>query len=146
MLWPLIYSVKEYTMITGRCLCGGIEYQYSQAITELAICHCQQCKQGQGTPFVSNAPIEAAHFTISKGEHLLKSYFSSPNKRRVFCETCGSPMFSARTDLPSTIRLRVGTISQGHIPTPSYEIYCESKSPWITMNFNVPQYLQGKTD
>ena len=131
-------------MLKGHCLCGGVQYEYDGEITELAVCHCYQCKRAQGTPFVTNAPIDYHRFRILHGEGLLKAYESSPNKNRVFCSCCGSPMFSQRIDAPDVIRLRVGTVSEGHIPEPHYQIYCESKSEWCVLSDDKPKYDQGK--
>ena len=132
-------------MIKGSCLCGGITYEYNGEITEVAVCHCNQCKRAQGTPIATNAPIDFDKFKISSGEELLKSFYSSPNKRRVFCSNCGSPIFSQRTDMPDTIRLRVGTVMEGNIPEPAYQAFCESKSDWFVLDDNKPAYQQGKT-
>ena len=137
---PSTQQKKGRNMIKGRCLCGGIEYKYSGKIDEVAICHCNQCKRAQGTPFVTNAPIKADDFTFTQGSELVKEYFSSPNKRRVFCSQCGSPLFSQRTDMPETVRLRLGTVTEGHIPQPNYEIFCESKSDWYDANADRPKY------
>ncbi|KZZ80349.1 aldehyde-activating protein, partial [Oleiphilus sp. HI0132] len=95
-------------MIKGTCLCEEVQYQYDADIQEVAMCHCHQCKKAQGTPFVTNAPIESQYFTITSGADHLKTFMSSPNKKRVFCSNCGSPLYSQRTDMPETIRLRLG--------------------------------------
>lgn len=129
-------------MLKGRCLCGQVTYEYQGEITELAVCHCQQCKQAQGTPFVTNAPIETSKMKWLTGADNFKSYFSSPNKKRVFCQNCGSPLYSQRTDMPETLRLRVGTITHGKIPEPHYQIYCGSTSDWLVLN-GKPQYEQN---
>lgn len=131
-------------MIKGSCLCQEVQYEYTQEITEVAICHCNQCKRAQGTPFVTNAPIQAQHFAFTQGESLVKEFFSSPNKRRVFCANCGSPFYSQRTDMAETIRLRLGTVTEGHIPEPVYEIYAESKSDWYCEDASRPNYEQNK--
>lgn len=131
-------------MLKGQCLCGGIQYVYHGEILEVAVCHCDQCKRAQGTPFVTNAPILNSQFELLRGEALLKSWFSSPNKRRVFCSQCGSPLFSQRTDLPEVIRLRLGTVTEGHIPAPAYQIYCDSKAAWLQLDAQIPCYPQNK--
>lgn len=131
-------------MIKGSCLCHEVKYEYSEKITEVAICHCYQCKRAQGTPFVTNAPIITKSFSFTHGSELVKEYFSSPNKKRVFCGNCGSPLFSQRTDLPEVIRLRLGTVTEGHIPEPAYEIYCDSKSAWYGADESRPNYQQNK--
>jgi hypothetical protein len=79
------------------------------------------------------------------GADLLKDYFSSEKKKRVFCANCGSPVFSQRIDTPDTLRLRVGTVTTGKIPLPDYQIYCESISDWFVLNDGLPRYLQNKT-
>lgn len=132
-------------MLKGSCLCGGVQYEYHGEITELAVCHCNQCKRAQGTAFATNAPIDYHKFTLIHGEGLLKAYESSPNKNRVFCSRCGSPLFSQRIDAPDTIRLRVGTITEGHIPEPDYQIYCDFKAYWCVLSDSKPRYPQGKT-
>jgi hypothetical protein len=131
-------------VIKGRCLCGGIQYEYHGEITEVAVCHCNQCKQAQGTPFVTNAPIQTALFYLTQGEQLLKSYYSSENKRRTFCSACGSPLFSQRTDMPEVIRLRLGSVTQGHIPAPQYQIYCDSKAAWFELAEHQACFAQNK--
>lgn len=131
-------------MLKGHCLCQGVQYQYQGEIDEVAICHCYQCKQAQGTPFVTNAPLVLSQFQITQGEHLLTSYFASPNKRRVFCSHCGSPLFSQRMDMPDVIRLRLGTVTEGMIPSPAYQIYCESRSTWFELKQNQPCYTHNK--
>jgi len=131
-------------MIKGSCLCEEVKYEYNGSINEVAVCHCNQCKRAQGTPFVTNAPIELEKFTFTNGSSLLKTFLSSPNKKRVFCGSCGSPLYSQRTDMPETIRLRLGTVTEGHIPEPNYEIYCESKSTWFSSNSEIPNYEQNK--
>lgn len=131
-------------MIKGSCLCQGVKYEYQDSINEVAVCHCNQCKRAQGTPFVTNAPINTNRFSFTHGAELVKEFFSSPNKKRVFCGNCGSPFYSQRTDMPEVIRLRLGTVTEGHIPEPNYEIYVESKSSWYCENENRPSYEQNK--
>ncbi len=131
-------------MLKGQCLCGCVQYTYHGEITEVAVCHCDQCKRAQGTPFVTNAPIQNNLFELVQGESLLKSYFSSPHKRRVFCSECGSPLFSQRTDMPEVIRLRLGTVREGYIPPPAYQIYCDSKATWLQLGEQVLCYPENK--
>lgn len=131
-------------MIKGSCLCQGVKYEYQGIITEVAVCHCNQCKRAQGTPFAINAPIKSANFVFVQGDALLKEYFSSTNKKRVFCSNCGSPIFSQRIDMLDTIRLRLGTVTEGEIPEPSYEIYCESESGWYDFSHKRYRYQGSK--
>ena len=131
-------------MIKGSCLCEGVQYEYHEEITEIAMCHCHMCKRAQGTPFVTNAPINFNALKFTQGESLLKDYFSSPGKRRVFCSQCGSPLFSQLTSMPHIARLRVGTVTEGKLPAPAYQIFCEEKSDWFVVDDSLPQYPKMK--
>lgn len=131
-------------MYQGSCLCGGVQYEYHGEISEVAICHCSQCRRAQGTPFVTNAPVPSAQFVITRGENLLKSYFSHPLKRRVFCSECGSPIFSQRTDHPEILRLRVGSLSGDVAARPGYHIYHDSRANWFTLTDDLPRYAENK--
>jgi hypothetical protein len=130
-------------MIKGSCLCEDVKYEYDGSFNKVVVCHCNQCKKAQGTLFVTNAPIELAKCKFTNDSGSIKTYFSSPNKKRVFCGNCGSPLYSQRTDMPQIIRLRLGTVTEGHIPEPNYEIYCESKSDWFSVNTERPKHEQN---
>ncbi len=133
ILWDLI-------MLTGSCLCGGVHYQYDGEISEIALCHCGQCRKAQGSAFATNAPLLSAHFQITQGETLLKTFYSSAIKKRVFCGNCGSPLYSQRDDKPDVLRLRIGTLDSPITATPSYHIYCNSKAEWWQINDDLPKF------
>lgn len=132
-------------MITGSCLCGGVQYNYHGIIRELVICHCNQCKRAQGNVFATNAPVESRLLKFTQGESLLKVYYSNPQKQRVFCCDCGSPIYSAHDDKPGIYRLRAGTITSPLERTPDYQQYCESKTHWIDLDETIPAYQRQKS-
>lgn len=73
----------------------------------------------------------------------VREFFSSFDKKQVFCSNCGSSLYSQRTDMPETIRLRLGTVTSGDIPETSYVIYCESKSSWFSHKAERPRYARN---
>ncbi|ENW20651.1 GFA family protein [Acinetobacter haemolyticus] len=118
-------------MIKGQCLCGAVQYQYHAEIENSILCYCQHCQQAQGAFAGWNSPLDQSKFEFEKGRDQLKEYFHTPNKARVFCQQCGSPIYSYRTDLPNVIRLRLGTVTEGHIPAPTEEFFTEHKPKFI---------------
>ena len=132
-------------MIKGGCLCGIVKYEYDGVITEIVRCHCMQCRKAQGTAFVTNTPIDAAKFVITQGQSSLKSFSSSPGKDRVFCANCGSPIYSAKIDMPHIKRLRVGTIETDFSCDNQYHIYVDDKPSWNKITDNFPQYKAMKS-
>jgi hypothetical protein len=111
--------IQEKTpMHQGSCLCGKVGYEYRGKIDEVSMCHCKQCQKAQGSAFVAVAPIRSADFRITRGAEHLKEYRATPGKVRVFCAECGSPLYSARDDLPEARRLRLGTLDTPIASTP----------------------------
>lgn len=127
-------------MLKGSCLCGNVQYQYDGTLDEISICHCEQCRKAQGSAFVAVSPIKSASFSILKGEEYLKEYRSSPNKVRVFCRECGSPLYSARDDLPEVKRLRLGTLETPVEVKNRYHTFTGSKASWFDIADGLPQF------
>lgn len=131
-------------MIKGSCLCGGVRYEYHGEIREVSMCHCSQCRKAQGSAFVAVSPVESARFRIVSGAELLKEYRAVPHKARVFCSRCGSPLYSARDDLPHVKRLRLGTVETPFHCQKAYHIHTASKASWYEITDQLPQYAEGK--
>lgn len=123
-------------MLKGQCLCGTVKYHYLMPLFETIICHCTDCRQAQGTAFAFNSAIQKQYFVIDSGKQDLKEYFHSPEKARVFCGCCGSPIFSYRLDLPDIIRLRLGTVTLGEIPAPNQEFFTNDRCAFVTIEIN----------
>ena len=118
-------------MYTASCLCGGIQLKINTEIPHVFVCHCQQCQKAQGSAFVAIAPIETKNVEIVKGQELCSEYYATPNKKRVFCKNCGSPLFSARLDLPDVIRLRVGIINEPLKAEIASHAFTDYKAAWF---------------
>lgn len=127
-------------MCTGSCLCERVRYEYSGDINEVSMCHCKQCQKAQGTVFAAVAPVRSADFRITQGTEYLKEYRATPNKARVFCSECGSPIYSARDDLPETKRLRLGTLDTLVSPNKRYHAWVSSKAEWFDLVDELPKF------
>lgn len=128
-------------MIEGSCLCGKVAYTYSGSIEEIAMCHCSQCRKAQGGAFATNAPVETKDLEFS-GREYIKEYQTSPLKVRAFCSNCGSPLYSARSDLPGKARLRIGTVETEFTCDKKYHIYAESKAVWHEISDDYQQFKE----
>ena len=131
-------------MIRGGCLCGAVRYEYDGEIVELSMCHCSQCRKAQGSAFVAASPIDASKFRLLAGAEMLKEYRAVPHKARVFCSQCGSPIYSARDDLPHVKRLRLGTVETPFTCANAYHQYTDSKAAWFEIADGLPQHREGK--
>lgn len=129
-------------MIVGGCLCNGVRYEYDGSIEEISMCHCSMCRKAQGSAYVAISPIDTARFRIVQGQELLKEFRSAPNKARVFCSNCGSPIYSARDDRPGVRRLRLGTVETPFACSNAYHIWVSSRAEWETIADGLPQYKE----
>jgi hypothetical protein len=131
-------------VIEGSCLCGGIRYEYEGEIGEISICHCSQCRKAHGSAFAAVSPVDAAKFRLLAGAELLKEYRSSPDKLRVFCSCCGSPIYSALDHRPEVKRLRLGSIDTPFVCGKVFHIFTDSKASWYDCDDGHPRYAQRK--
>lgn len=131
-------------MIEGSCLCGGVRYQYDGEIGEISICHCAQCRKAQGSAFAAVTPVASDKFRLIAGAELLREYRSSADKARVFCSRCGSPIYSAKDDLPGVRRLRLGTVDTPVACDNVFHIFVDSKASWWDVGDAHPRFAQRK--
>ena len=77
--------------VTGRCLCGGVQYEVGRFERGVIACHCSQCRKTSGH-YV--AATKALNVDLRMTSDLtLKWYRSSENAERGFCTECGSNLF-----------------------------------------------------
>jgi len=131
-------------VIEGGCLCGGVRYQYDGEIEEISICHCSQCRKAQGSAFAAVSPVESARLRFITGTELLKEFRATPDKARVFCANCGSPIYSAKDDLPQIRRLRLGTVDTPFACDNAFHIFVDSKASWWDFGDGHPRFAERK--
>ena len=132
-------------MHTGSCLCGGVRFRIDAALAPIKACHCKQCRKAQGTPFATNTPVSAEAFELISGTHLLTVFESSPGKQRVFCRTCGSPIYSTRDSLSDIYRVRVGLIDEPLAIETVAHCYTAYKASWWPIRDALPQHADACT-
>jgi len=129
-------------MLSGSCLCNGVQYEIRGELGDIMQCHCQKCRKANGSAFATNAAIPTTAFVLLKGEELLAEYESTPGVFRVFCKQCASPLYSRRPHMPELLRLRIGTLDTKIEGKPSSHIFVGSKAEWHEICDDIPQYKE----
>jgi hypothetical protein len=124
----------------GRCLCGGVRFRIDGALAPIQVCHCGQCRRAQGTAFATNIPVPRSQFMLEAGAALLRPYESSPGKRRHFCSTCGSPVYSERDGLPGMLRIRAGLLNEPVATRPGWHFHVGSACSWWSIDDALPRH------
>lgn len=128
---------------TASCLCNGIQLRINAELEPIMVCHCNQCQKAQGAAFAAITQVQKRDLNIVQGENLLQAYFASSNKKRVFCKTCGSPIWSERLDKPDVVRLRVGLINEEISTSVISHAFVSSKVKWYPIFDSARQYPNG---
>ena len=127
-------------LLKGSCLCGNIRFEYSGELGPITHCHCNQCRKSNGSAFAANCSIDGSQFNIVAGEDSIKEYESTTGKYRVFCNNCGSPIYSKKDSIPGKLRIRLGLLDTKIDKKPSFHIYVSSKAEWHEISDELPQY------
>ena len=130
-------------MLIGSCLCRKVRFEIRGELGSIVYCHCESCRKAQGTAFVVNAPVAEEDFVLTSGTELVAKYESSPGKYRCFCRNCGSPVYSYRASIPSTVRVRLGTLDGDPGLRPVLHSWVGEKAPWFEITDGLPQFRTG---
>ena len=127
-------------MIRGRCLCGGVAFEFDGPVAGIQVCHCSECRRAQGSAFGTNLPVTTDQFRLVSGEGLLRAFESSPGKDRVFCSTCGSPVYSRLHARPDRLRIRVGLVEDSPELALAFHFHTDSRAGWGPSTDDLTQY------
>jgi hypothetical protein len=123
----------------GSCLCGQVVYSVERLNSPPRHCSCKTCRKAHAAAFNTSASVSLSGFSWLKGEEALRSFESSPGKRRYFCGTCGSHLIAHREG-SETIALRVATLDEDPGLTPEAHIWLSSEVPWLAYGSEVQGY------
>jgi hypothetical protein len=126
----------------GSCLCQGVRYEIAGELGDFGYCHCTSCRKASGSAHGANAPVDRARFRLLSGAELLREYESSPGKLRVFCSTCGSPMYAYLTTSRDVLRLRLGSLDTPFTKRPRAHTWVSDKASWEPLDDGMPQFPQ----
>jgi hypothetical protein len=84
-------SFTSIQKIKGRCLCGTVSFEVTNAFEKLFLCSCDQCRQITGSAFASNLFVGIERFNWLGGAGDIINY-QVPGRdiSKSFCQVCGS--------------------------------------------------------
>jgi hypothetical protein len=126
--------------LSGRCLCGQVEYTVRDDFRYALNCHCSQCRRGTGSAFKPFGGIEVEHFRVTRGaEHLMRQGDDQTHDAR--CRHCGAWLYSLVRDA-AWIHVTYGTLDQAPSLRPTAHIFVGSKAPWYDILDDLPQHAE----
>lgn len=132
--------------LTGKCLCGAIEYEVEGELGPIVNCHCSKCRRWHGAAFRTRCTVESKNFKWIKGEEHLSKYHFSETVVNTFCKICGSNLISMYDDKPENVGLPIGGLEQDPGQRPLMNIFVKYKAPWYEITDGLPQYDEEPPD
>jgi len=130
--------------ITGGCLCGAIRYECTAEPLRMLKCHCRDCQQLSGGPYLPVVVVPLSAFKITKGE--LK-YFPTPSvlgrpNVRGFCANCGSRLTGAENPKHDFIGITASSLDDPTLFQPTIDIFVADAQHWDLLDPDSPKHPQ----
>jgi hypothetical protein len=126
--------------LSGKCLCGEVQYSVADRFLYALNCHCSKCRRTTGSAFKPFGGIARSKLRILKGQGNLL-LFGGPNAHDAHCKTCGSPLYSVVRE-GAFVHVTLGSLVDTPTIRPSAHIFVGSKAPWFTITDNLPQHQE----
>jgi len=133
-------TASQVELHAGSCLCRSVRYEVRGEFGDFGYCHCRSCQKASGSAHAANVPVARADFSILSGSETLREFESSPGKYRVFCSTCGSPIYAYLATTPDVLRVRLGTLDTPFTKLPKAHTFVSERAPWAPIVDGVPQF------
>lgn len=119
-------------MMSGKCLCGDIQYEVLGDPVAVVVCHCINCRRQSGSAYSVNALFAQSNVSVNGTLSVFHDQGDSGAAvDRIFCGRCGSPIYTAAAAMPGHFAIKVGTLDTPDAVTPTMEIYCDRALPWL---------------
>ena len=125
--------------LTGQCLCQVVKFSLPDDFIYAFYCHCSECRRFSGSPFSAAGGIAKERLVILSGEKHLKYYRKREAANMVYCELCGSSLFSDNFS-KGLSHIRLGTLNEAPSLKPQMHVFVDSKASWYEINDDLPQF------
>lgn len=127
------------TLVTGRCLCGAVRFQFDQPPIVARACWCRDCQYLSSGNASINVFFKSESLTLTgeAGEYVSTADSGNVMRRR-FCPRCGTPLFSEALSRPHLIIVRAGALDDPEIGRPASVIWTASAPSWGFVDRDLP--------
>lgn len=130
-------------MIRGRCLCGDVEFEITQAIQPFELCHCSRCRKVTGSAFLAQVTVRREDFRWRSGRDRIRTFDAPilrapPAYRSCFCLRCGT-LTPDPTDESPVLEVPAGMLEDDPGLRPDKHIFTHVKAPWFEITDSLPQ-------
>jgi len=132
--------------LTGGCGCGAVRFEVREPFVSASYCHCTRCQRRTGTAASVNGRTAPGSFHLVAGEEHVRGWAPDGGFEKIFCEVCGSALFSRSPDDPPTIGVRLGALDGDPGIRPQWHQFVDYAASWEEIpDDGLPRYPEGKT-
>ena len=122
-------------MLSGRCLCGRCSYEIEGEPIIVAHCHCLDCQRLSGAGHTTGAMFAEQGVTLAGEPSTYLSESEGGNTViRLFCGSCGSPLFGKNTGMPGFMTVTLGTLDDPNLLQPQVTVFARTRRTWDVMD------------
>ena len=107
----------------GKCFCGAVEIEVTEAPEAMGYCHCSSCRSWSAAPVTAFTLFKPQNVRISKGAEAIGKFMKTEASERQYCKRCGGHLM---TDHP---KLGLVDVYAATIPTLKF-------SPGVHVNYS----------
>jgi len=107
-----------------------VRYEITAPLLSAGYCHCTHCQRRTGTGSSANGRVPQDGFRLLQGEDRLRSFKPAEGLPKLFCETCGSALFSGEPSTDAEVAVRLGTLDGDPAIIPHYRQFVDSAASW----------------
>ena len=127
-------------MLKGSCLCGAVQFEVNGPIQGVGNCHCSMCRKTHGAAFATYAQVSVDDLRVLGGQANVRTYRSSEEVERSFCDTCGANFTFRWSGLPALVWIAAGLFEDDPQLRPQHHIFVGSKASWYEITDRLPQH------
>jgi len=129
------------TKLSGRCLCGDVNYSAEGEIMFQANCHCTDCRQSSGSAFATLVFMKEDEIKVTGNLKTFDHIVDSGNMlTKHFCPKCGSQMFTGNEARENVLGIRAGTLDDHSEVKPQFNVYAGSKMGCTYLDPAIPAF------
>jgi hypothetical protein len=115
--------------VTGRCLCGSVRFELTEAPIDAGYCHCTRCQRRTGGASSAQARIDGRTFRLLAGEEHVQFFKPPDGFAKCFCGVCGAHLFS-RNDDGSQMSIRMSAFDEDPGVRPQWRAFTNYAAAW----------------
>lgn len=130
-------------LLTGHCLCEGVQFEVAEVVGPLELCHCTRCRRVTGSAFFAGLVVSTRGYRMTQGRELVHHFElpvreAPPAYATFFCSRCGSPVPNPEPE-GKAFEIPAGLLTGDPGVKADRHIFVEHRAPWFDPETELPK-------